>query len=391
VGDPRSPSHAGPVSADEATWARTTDTTEAWVGSSGGTLDEQIFALVTAPIAAAAGAIYGSATAVPKAQADQIGRLAAAHYSNQIFWDGAGRMAASLQAVGFDSMRFERIGEWTGLDQDTPANRRALAQRGNDSELRVAITHWRLNGEGRTDPNLRLEIDADVRLVGLSSGEPKYQLDWKYRGAWRPWSRWSVERGTALRQEFQWASMQLFDRITDDLFLTVSMPVVRLSKNPFNDFNVCGLRPDASLVNPIGNNIATVRSRRPILSWERFPRKDDLGPDSPVTALEATDISYDLRIWKREPGGSIQDVVDVTDLKEPRFQVPQPLEWDGIYGWSVRARFHTHGGVRATAWMLVHSQADMLRIVGPPPFACPGLPEGRTVTRRVFEFTPNRP
>lgn len=99
-----------------------------------------------------------------------------------------------------------------------------------------------------------------------------------------------------------------------------------------------------------------VDSLQPTLRWEAFPGRT-AGSDSTLRLGRATNVTYELAIWRQQlnwkPGEPVIEwdkPAFVKALTSPEYRVEKPLAPGTTYRWTVRAHFVLDGVSRTSEW-----------------------------------------
>jgi hypothetical protein len=126
-------------------------------------------------------------------------------------------------------------------------------------------------------------------------------------------------------------------------------------------YPVSGLRPVYPPPGQPGSFVA-VASHTPTLSWDGFPRPEDVARDPRLAGLAG--VTYDLRIWLVGDRRGVWVYPGVLvysrdGLPSPQHTLAVPLEGRREYVWTVRAAFELDHQPRVTQW----------GVLAPPGFA----------------------
>lgn len=124
-----------------------------------------------------------------------------------------------------------------------------------------------------------------------------------------------------------------------------------------------------------------VDSLQPMLQWEAFPRQGDFKPDKTGRSPSLTNVTYELRIWKRILASGPyryklvgSSVYSRTGLTAANHRVEGPLAPSTHYLWMVRAWFDLNGRQRVTEWSVLYppssKENDIRRGWNRDPFNC---------------------
>jgi hypothetical protein len=95
-----------------------------------------------------------------------------------------------------------------------------------------------------------------------------------------------------------------------------------------------------------------VDSVQPTLQWQSFPPPID-GTGTAQGMLPAVEqVTYELRVWKTQPGHPEALVYARQGFPEPSHALENPLDPSSQYLWTVRAHFLLDGRPRTTEWGL---------------------------------------
>lgn len=115
---------------------------------------------------------------------------------------------------------------------------------------------------------------------------------------------------------------------------------------------VFGLKPEYPENRIDTDNIVFVKVDflQPTLRWESFPRPQDLIEDKEGMLYLMSNVTYDLNIWRAEGDYPYAKIYSKQGLREPYYQLEEPLEPCSKYFWTIRARFEIDSKVRVTEW-----------------------------------------
>ncbi len=178
-----------------------------WGGCSGqgcGLALAVILALTTAAatVGGVAGAIVGAVKAEPAGQvadAESLIRRAVTEL----------RVQESLRDHVIREALKAKRGNWTFLDGEGPTlpgqkvSYRHLAERGFDTLCETSVLRFGLIGPWEVNPPLRLEMDAQVRVVRAGEDREIYSRTFRYIGGSKKHSEWCAADAQPLRDEFQ--------------------------------------------------------------------------------------------------------------------------------------------------------------------------------------------
>jgi uncharacterized protein YbjQ (UPF0145 family) len=212
--------------------------------------------------------------------------------------------------------------------------------------IEVGITHLRWEEHrDQGGPYVVLLATARARMDDLASGKPlvtrEYWFESARRYSWQP-----------LLPELKRAQALLGERVGEDLLIdAIGDGVI--------ENGVCGLAPAESrfqdthaaasrqVMEISGRAPAThLNSQEPVLAWESFPTQRHLAVLTREGGGSATEVVYDLRIWREGEVGYVYEGLGLSGSTHRLDPVPA----EGEYRWSVRARFVYAGKPRATTW-----------------------------------------
>ena len=114
----------------------------------------------------------------------------------------------------------------------------------------------------------------------------------------------------------------------------------------------------------------TTDTLSPTLRWQAFPNSYGPAGDPYGRLGRVTNVTYDLRIWSRRDVTFRNTLVgleselafqNIDGLSETSFVLPEPLEPDTLYFWTVRANFEIDGKPETGGWMPKQVCADKFR------------------------------
>ncbi|MCE5262539.1 MAG: hypothetical protein LLG97_03275 [Deltaproteobacteria bacterium] len=178
-----------------------------WGGCSGqgcGLALAVILALTTAAatVGGVAGAVVGAVKAEPAgevAYAESLIRTAVAEL----------RVQDSLRDHVTREALKERRRNWAFLEGEGPAlagqkvSYRHLAERGFETVLEISVLRFGLIGPWEVNPPLRLEMDAQVRVVRTGEDNEIYSRTFRYAGGSKKHSEWCADDAQPLQSEFE--------------------------------------------------------------------------------------------------------------------------------------------------------------------------------------------
>jgi hypothetical protein len=191
---------------------------------------------------------------------------------------------------------------------------------------------------------LVMAVTASAEIAD-GAGNVRDRRGYLIESPWRRASEWTRDGNALARAEAVRATTQLAERVVDTLVLGTAMTAAAES------VAVCGLAPIAPP--PAAGDPVAVDTLSPTLEWSAMPDAPSLRP--PATA---TDIRYDLRVWKMVDDRAEDLVVERFGLAQTRHVFDAPLAGSSRFAWTVRMRYVVDGRVRATPW----SAADLVRV-----------------------------
>lgn len=234
-----------------------------------------------------------------------------------------------------------------------------------DTIVEVALTDVHLDGAGLNSP-LQLTMQAHVRLVQAADNSEKFAADYAYDGASHSFAEWTKNKAERLIHALQEGYETLGTHISDSTFLLYPLP----DRKPRTPCTLCVYFGLAAL-DPItrgvagnetafdfitGPNWSPVKSVRPTLRWDHFPRDRDLKA-APGEMARVKNVRYDLIIARERYLKPAEVVYRRDGLPEPQHTLDAPLLRNSRYFWTVRARFELDGRLRVTEWGATSYQA----------------------------------
>lgn len=234
-----------------------------------------------------------------------------------------------------------------------------------DTIIEVALTDVHLDGASLDSP-LQLTMQTHVRLVQAADNAEKFAADYTYEGESHPFAEWSKNKAERLIHGLQDGYATLGMHIYDSAFLLYPLP----DRKPRTPCTLCvyfGL----AAIDPItrgepsnetafdfitGPNWSPVKSVRPTLRWDRFPRDGDLTA-APDEMARVKNVRYDLIIARERYLKPAEVVYRRDGLSEAQYTLDVPLLRHSRYFWTVRARFELDGRLRVTEWGSTQYQA----------------------------------
>ena len=330
-----------------------------------------LLGLMYAGVEAAAGAVAGAISAVPKERAEEI------EYSIQ----------DAVAKLGPQRIFATRVAALASIESRREVHSAEAPLPGARSVLQVAIEEIGFQTCEPEVPGLACPYDpknpvvalymvASVRLVRADGGAELYARRLRTTSPRRLPQDWSADGGKLLAEAFEAGYWDLAARVVDELFLAppYELPWVS-SAGKLPDFaapgyGACWLAPLEPPLSPVlladlpallskqerevcpaaGLRFTEAGSLQPRLAWSAFPRaldREKLGADE-LRAIR--DVRYDLKIWRVEACERGALVYERTDLPAPEHRVEQPLAPASRYFWTFRARFVSAGRTMATPW-----------------------------------------
>lgn len=220
----------------------------------------------------------------------------------------------------------------------------ALADKGIDTVLEIAVTHVGLEGAG-VNPPLTLTMQAHARLVRTVNGQEIFSDDYYYWGEGHKLADWSANGAEQLARELNSGYGSLAANIYDYIFLLYPYPDRKIHAGIFGLVGTEPPRPGTFA----RHYYSAVDSLQPKLSWEAFPRPSDIEIE-PKEMGRLKNVSYDLSIAKIAEPAPDQVVYRREGLPRSEHKVEISLSPSTLYSWSVRARFELDGRQRVTEW-----------------------------------------
>jgi hypothetical protein len=119
---------------------------------------------------------------------------------------------------------------------------------------------------------------------------------------------------------------------------------------------IVGLHPEYPPVEKgtfaLFSDFVLVDSLQPTFRWQPFPRPEDRSEDKSGRLNRIQDVTYELRIWRLNPGKSGKLYYAREGLNLTHHKLEEPLEPSTKYLWSIRAHFMLDGNPRTIEWGL---------------------------------------
>lgn len=251
-----------------------------------------------------------------------------------------------------------------------------------DSIVTIEVTESGFQGGRSANPEVSLYAIARITVSRSADGSLRYQRDFRYDSAPRPYRTWFEDGSRLLADAFQRAVVNLAERILDELFLITDFPFPSgywaFPGTP--EFGVCWFRPlypeyrQRSMSDSIGEGMrhpitgaevmarnlilyTPVDSLRPTLRWEPFPRPRDMKPGNEDLLQRIDDVSYDLKVWDTRSGYPRRLVYEQEGLPQPEHTLTYALASHMRYYWTFRARYRLDGRPQVTRWAFSLSPA----------------------------------
>jgi hypothetical protein len=298
-------------------------------------------ALAALAFMGAGAAWLGLMASVANDMAAQVGRDAglaaveeAAHESIGLFLDEHIGIAGGTRAA--------LIRDGPGDPYD-PAFVHALRERGYGSLIVVHGPKLDFFTFAGPDAVYFLDARAHARLVDTADGRVVAARNVFAQRRPRRHAEWTRDDARSARVEAEAATRTLAERIADTFVLQAFN-----AAPPYRNPPSCGVehREPRSERGFSGPAIQRVDSLTPRLAWDPVPR----APESGTALAGATDVRYDLRLWRIREGHADELIVERIGLAEPVHRIDAPLAPGATYGWSVRARYRVEGRPRAAQW-----------------------------------------
>lgn len=220
----------------------------------------------------------------------------------------------------------------------------ALAGKGVDTVLEIAVTRVGLEGAG-VNPPLMLTMQAHARVIRTSTGQEVFSDDYYYWGEGHKLADWSANGAEQLARALNSGYQSLAANIYDYIFLLYPYPDREIH---WGVFGLVGTEPPRQSIFAL-HHYSAVDSLQPTLGWEAFPRPSDLDIE-PKDMGRVKDVRYDLSIAKIAEPAPDQVVYRREGLPHSEHKVEIPLSPSTLYSWSVRARFELDGRQRVAEW-----------------------------------------
>ncbi len=218
--------------------------------------------------------------------------------------------------------------------------------------------------EDSTDPKLTLVLSAHLGLRRAGSEEELYATDLKMREGAAGFREWVADDASLFRKALDEVLNTFAEKAVMDVFLRYSTHLPEKPTKSLHLFLV--IQPVSPEHAKQFNKIFSSKSEsvRPTLRWQAFPTPADIAADPSGGLARATNVTYDLKIWRQGNFDFWGDnnspyffpdriIHDVEGKPGPYFVPPEPLEPFTSYFWTVRARFEIDGFPRLTDWMVV--------------------------------------
>jgi len=304
------------------------------------------------------GAIQGSLKATPeKKSGDNEAFIAALmrHFSSQLTL--ANRVLIKSREIPDLSINPVSLQECEAGEACEEFKR--LAAYGYQKVLSVALTRcdFVLAGQQQDDPALSLNLEARVRITDIGSGVEVYSRKYEVGSQVRRYSDWLKMDPASLSREVDSALDSLSTQIVDNLFLTADLHMDsgtwRLPGT--EDYGCCWICPVSPPLNidyfpQVKQQWSHVPSRQPTLEWQPFPGSRRQVQLEKNTGYPATDVRYDLKIWRMDGVRRGALVYERAALPAAIHRVEEPLMADSRYLWSIRACFTLGARKACTPW-----------------------------------------
>src|SRR5262249_27307402 len=110
--------------------------------------------------------------------------------------------------------------------------------RGFDSALEITVTALRLAVAGKIDPDAKLLIVADGRLIHAASGAELYRRTWAYLSPTRNYFKDAGNNAQLMREDVEAGLDKLATKIVSDLFVSNTPEIQKSSGDPGTAFTV---------------------------------------------------------------------------------------------------------------------------------------------------------
>lgn len=223
---------------------------------------------------------------------------------------------------------------------------------------------------GNKRDTIRLYMDAQARLINVLNNDIIAQHEFSFESRDKTIAGWRSNGGKALHAAFSNGYRELGERVFANLleqppywpFRTNVLYYDKKDKEAY-----CWLKPiqpqcdyiDKKTKNVLGLKILIKEAETtftPIeisqtpLTWQPFPRQQDLVDKNMEALNKITDISYDIRIWNWNDSNCDALVYERVQLPKPEHLLETKLKPGGKYCWSFRARFLFNDKPQFTGW-----------------------------------------
>lgn len=95
----------------------------------------------------------------------------------------------------------------------------ALAGKGIDTVLEVAVPRFALTGDWDINPPLQFQMDSHIRLIRTSDDNVVYETMFNHRGSTKTFYEWADNNAQTFFEEFDQANKLLAEKIVGEVFL----------------------------------------------------------------------------------------------------------------------------------------------------------------------------
>jgi len=265
-----------------------------------------IFGILTTPIVAAGGALYGAAAADSKK---------AVSNGNEVLVRALDFAPAQLQNALKTELEESAPIAYEFVSADT--SNAELKARGFDTVLDIAMASISSH-PGENNILVYFESTNRMSLTNLANGQLIAQRSYKRALQPKAISNWAHNEGGELTNSLSESFTSIADEISHELFLA---PAIRVK----------GMEP----VSPNSYRISTLPGERPLFVWSALDGNRVTPPDN---------VEYELSIAIQ--GDEPQRFI----TRAMRYIPPENLETCKVYAWQVRAHYTSFGTPVSSEW-----------------------------------------
>ena len=222
------------------------------------------------------------------------------------------------------------------------ADYKSLADAGIDTVLELAISRVSAKGDNLDAP-LALQLRARARLLRTEDNAEMFSTDAEYWGERHTRVIWAADRSKRLAHALAVGCEALGKHIFENVFMLYPFPDQGWhSSFPQGSLGLAPINP------PLGFSSAHVRTSRPTLRWQGFPRGGDVVV-APEDMGRVKNVRYDLFVAELY-GHDLKIVYRREGIPSPEHTLETSLMARTSYTWSVRARFELDSRERVTEW-----------------------------------------